>query len=202
MSILNGSKEGIGEIALTFDDGPSAKTTPKLLDVLAKYEIKAMFFLVGERIASTECRHVMMRAHQEGHIIANHTFSHKSLPTLSDDEIREDANKTQVLLGECSHELKFLRQPYGDTNSRVDRILREEGYTTVLWNVDALDWHKDYKENGAWVDHAMIKISAQKNSIVLMHDVHQTTVDYVEKLIGRIKQSSNVEFVPYTLRLF
>src|SRR5713101_2129353 len=80
-------------IAMTFDDGPSAKLTPKLLDLLAAHHIKATFFLIGENVA--EHPEIVAREMREGHEIGNHTWSHPNLAKMSDDGIRGQLRKTE-----------------------------------------------------------------------------------------------------------
>src|SRR6266702_8820657 len=80
-------------IALTFDDGPSAKLTPKLLDLLAAHHIKATFFLIGEIVA--EHPEIVAREVREGHEIANHSWSHPNLAKMSDDGVRGQLRKTE-----------------------------------------------------------------------------------------------------------
>lgn len=192
-----GTKKDVREILLTFDDGPNPRTTPRLLDVLATNGVKAVFFVLGERIVSPEGRHIVGRAHQEGHQIGNHSFSHRDLKTLTDEQVREEISKTDELIGAWRDECKLFRPPYGSTNQAVSKCLQDTGCTTLLWNVDTLDWHSNYKKDGAWVEHAMEQIKAREDSIVLMHDIHATTVDHVESLIKRIKRLPDVEFVLY-----
>jgi len=196
-TILYGTKKGIREIVLTFDDGPSLQLTPKLLDILATRQIKAMFFVVGQQMKTAAGRNLMERAHSEGHLIGNHSYTHADFKTLSEKKVREELRKTQDLIGPAAHELKFFRPPYGSTNGMVDKILKSEGYTKVLWNVDTLDWHPKFRKNGLWVGHGMIQINNREDSIVLMHDIHATTVNRVEDLITRIKKIPKVEFAIY-----
>jgi peptidoglycan/xylan/chitin deacetylase (PgdA/CDA1 family) len=195
MALRYGTRKDVREVLFTFDDGPNPKTTPRLLDILSAHDVKAMFFVLGRCIAGDEGRKIMERAHDEGHQIGNHTYSHTDLKTLSDEQIRDELRKTQDLIGACAHELKFFRPPYGSTNSMVKKILEESGYTTVWWNVDPLDWK--HKKDGTWVEHGMEQVKAREDSSIVMHDIHASTVDYVEDLIKRIKRLTNVEFVQY-----
>ncbi len=197
MAILYGKKKGIREILFTFDDGPSVANTARLLDILAANKIKAIFFVVGQSIKAAAGRNLMERAHSEGHLIGNHSYSHPDLKTLSDAKIREQLRKTQDLIGPLAHELKLLRPPYGSTNGRVDKIINSEGYTKVLWTVDPRDWDPKFKKNGLWVDSAMAQIKTREDNIVLMHDVHATTVNRVEDLIARIRKIPKTEFAVY-----
>lgn len=185
------------EILLTFDDGPSPDTTPEVLDTLSEHGIKAVFFVVGQRLEEPGGRELMMRAYEEGHVIGNHTYSHPSLTKCSPDRIREEMHKTQELIGECRSDLLLCRAPYGAINPQVSKVLQDEGYLNLHWNVDTLDWQK---KSDAWVDHSMDQIEAREDSLVLMHDVHPTTASRVGDLIRRIKSLDNgddLRFVQY-----
>jgi len=195
MALRYGTRKDVREVLFTFDDGPNPKTTPKLLDVLAAHDIKAMFFVLGERIATADGRAIMERAHREGHHIGNHTYSHRDLKTLSEQDIRNELKKTQDLIGACAHECTFFRPPYGATNVMVNKILQEEGYMTILWTVDTEDWKR--KSDAAWVEYAMDQIKSREDSNVLMHDIHSSTVNSVEDFIKRINRMASVEFVQY-----
>lgn len=129
-------------MCLTFDDGPHPVHTPRILDELARRDVKAMFFVVGERLESEVGQALMKRAHREGHVIANHTYSHPNLTKLLEEEIRREPRRTQELIGDCAHELRLFRPPFGATNLSVNRIVQDEGYMSVLWNVDTLDRKK------------------------------------------------------------
>ena len=190
-----GTDKNVREILFTFDDGPNPSTTPKLLDILAKHNIKAMFFVVGQRLNNATGRSIMVRAYNDGHFICNHTYSHKDLKTLSSSKIREELRRTRDLIGEYAHDYNFFRPPYGSINARVSSVLQEEGYMNILWSVDTMDWK--YKRNGSWVDYGMDQIKARQDSLVLMHDIHKSTVDNVERLINRIKRIPNSKFVNY-----
>lgn len=191
-----GTRTGVREVLLTFDDGPSPKTTPKLLDILALHGVKAVFFVLGERVAATGGRALVERAQREGHQIGNHSYSHRDLKTLSQPKVRDELRRTQNLIGTCAGDCNLFRPPYGSTNLLVTRVLQEEGYVTVMWNVDTLDWK--LKKDGAWVEHGTTQIKAREDSLVLMHDIHPTTVDHVDAFIQRIKRMASVEFVLFS----
>ncbi|MDP2321078.1 MAG: polysaccharide deacetylase family protein [Acidobacteriota bacterium] len=195
MAKLYGERgDGNRDLVLTFDDGPVAKTTGAILDVLAKHDIKAMFFTVGSNLATPNGAAVARRAQAEGHLIANHTFSHPNLRGLAKDKIRDELKRTHDLICECSGGCKYFRPPFGSSSAAVSEVLEELGYTTVLWNVDTLDWKL---RSDAWVENAMPQIKAREDSIVLMHDIHRTTGDNLESLISRIKRIEGYRFTLY-----
>src|SRR5438128_3999544 len=118
-------------IALTFDDGPSATLTPKLLDLLAAHHIRATFFVIGENVA--EHPEIVERAAREGHEIGNHTWAHPKLGKISDDAVRrdliraDDAIKRAIGTGPT-----LLRPPYGSITSRQKNWIHEEfGYRII-----------------------------------------------------------------------
>jgi peptidoglycan/xylan/chitin deacetylase (PgdA/CDA1 family) len=193
MAPLYGTQSGIREIVVTFDDGPHVLSTPKLLDSLARHQIKAVFFVLGKNLESPKGKEILKRMADEGHYIGNHTYSHPNLTKLPEPQIREEIEKTRELIGDLDRGIKLLRPPYGAHNELADRIVHELGYRLVFWNVDSLDWHPNYK-SGKWVDHAMEQIRAREDSIVLAHDIHRTTVEKVEELIAGIKRLRNTTF--------
>lgn len=187
--------DGIRDIVFTFDDGPNPKTTPRLLDILAANDIKATFFVLGEKIKTAEGKKIVERAYKEGHVIGNHTFTHPNLRNLDPAKVKEEIKRTFDLLCEITGNCILFRPPYGSMSGDVQTVLSEFGLGSVLWNVDTMDWK--LKTEGQWVDHAMEQIKAREDSLVLMHDIHASTVDNVEKLISRIRRISNNRFALY-----
>lgn len=128
-----------GEIALTFDDGPNARWTPQLLEVLARHGVRATFFVLGGRAqAQPELVRQMAAA---GHIVGNHSWSHPNLARTRASLVREELKRTsdeleQILGGP----VKFFRPPYGGRRPAVFRIARELGLAPVLWNAMTRDW--------------------------------------------------------------
>src|SRR5207302_11052238 len=104
-------------IAMTFDDGPSAKLTPKLLDLLAAHHIKATFFLIGQNVA--ENPEIVAREAREGHEVANHSWSHPNLGKMSDDGVRGQLRKTDdAIRSAVGHAPTLMRPPYGSITAR------------------------------------------------------------------------------------
>ena len=160
-------------IAMTFDDGPSATLTPKLLDLLAAHHIKATFFVIGENVA--EHPEIVARAAQEGHEIANHSWSHPNFGKMSDENVRRQLQQTDDAIKNATGKRPtLLRPPYGSITAREKRWIHDEfGYEIILWDVDPYDW----KRPGPAVVRARILKETRPGSIVLSHDVHPGTIE-------------------------
>jgi peptidoglycan/xylan/chitin deacetylase (PgdA/CDA1 family) len=171
---------------LTFDDGPLADTTGSLLDILAEHGIKAMFFMVGMRLSTPEGTSMARRVHGEGHRIGNHTYSHPDLRSLEEDRIRDELQRTHDLICEVAGGCEFFRPPFGWTTVSVSKVLQEFGYSQLLWDINTFDWK--LRRNGAWVEFGMKQVNERENGIVLMHDIHRSTVDHVDEFIRRVKR--------------
>ncbi len=160
-------------IALTFDDGPSAALTPKLLDLLAARHLKATFFVVGQNAADHP--DILKRAVREGHEIANHSWSHPNLGKMSDDAVRRELQKTDdAITAAIGKRPTLMRPPYGSITARQKKWIHEEfGYRIIIWDVDPLDW----KRPGPSVVTARILKETKAGSIVLAHDIHPPTIE-------------------------
>jgi peptidoglycan/xylan/chitin deacetylase (PgdA/CDA1 family) len=132
-------KSGKRRVSLTFDDGPDKIYTPKILDKLKKYNIKATFFLMGSRVIKHP--EIVKRIIDEGHIIASHTWSHADLSKISEKRFEEEVNKTSGVLAEkTGRETQLLRPPYGAISIGVLQKLKEMSYKSIQWSVDSRDW--------------------------------------------------------------
>lgn len=130
---------GPGEIALTYDDGPNDACTERLLDILARHNAQATFFLIGRfALQRTE---LVRRIHAAGHTIGNHTWTHPRLIFQTPARIREELYSTNAALEDILGErVRYFRPPYGARRPAVLRIARELGLIPVQWNVMAFDW--------------------------------------------------------------
>ena len=160
-------------IAMTFDDGPSAALTPKLLDILAAHHIKATFFVLGEMVA--EHPEILARAAREGHEIASHSWSHPNLAKMSQEGVRSQLQRTDDEIKSATGKRPTLfRPPYGSITEREKRWIHDEfGYDIILWDVDPLDW----KRPGPAVVRSRILKETRPGSIVLSHDIHPGTIE-------------------------
>lgn len=175
-------------VALTFDDGPSAATTPRLLDILAEEDVRATFFVVGSQVQARP--DLVAREVVDGHEVGSHSWSHPDLTVLSDDALRSEVSDThQAIVDATGVEPRLFRPPYGAHNDAVDAVLREAGYAEAIWSVDTLDWqHHDPVKTAAAAS------QAKPGAIVLMHDIHAATIDAVPDAIRSLRDQG-YEFV-------
>lgn len=130
---------GERRVALSFDDGPDTIYTPKILDVLKKYNVKATFFLMGSRVKKYPG--IVKRIINEGHIIANHTWSHANLTKISEERFKEEINRTSnILAKKTGKDIMLLRPPYGAVSVEILQELKEMNYKSIQWSVDSRDW--------------------------------------------------------------
>ena len=159
-------------IAITFDDGPNPELTPRLLDMLKERGIKATFFVVGKNVE--EYPGIVARMAQEGHEVANHSWSHPTLTKLGVESFRKQIENTNQAIAKATGKRPVLmRPPYGATNVSLNKRLNEQfGLKVILWSVDPLDW-KYRNSNRVYTS---IIQNTRPGSIILAHDIHATTV--------------------------
>jgi peptidoglycan/xylan/chitin deacetylase (PgdA/CDA1 family) len=170
-------------IAMTFDDGPSAVLTPKLLDLLAAHQIKATFFVIGENVA--EHPEIVARAAREGHEIANHSWSHPNFGKMSRESVRSQVQRTDDAIKSATGKRPtLLRPPYGSITEKEKRWIHDEfGYDIILWDVDPLDW----KRPGPTVVRSRILKETRPGSIVLSHDIHPGTIEAMPSTLDQLE---------------
>lgn len=168
-------------VALTFDDGPHPKNTMKILDLLKKYDAKATFFMLGSRVDFYPL--IAKRVAEEGHELGNHTWNHKDLTTLSSESIEQEVNDTsEVILQVTGQKPTVIRPPYGATNKQVEAVLN---LPSILWTVDTMDW-KTHNPQAVLEE---VRDNVQDGSIILMHDIHESTVAAVELVLKYLEEN-------------
>ncbi|OPA76826.1 chitooligosaccharide deacetylase [Paenibacillus selenitireducens] len=151
-------------VALTFDDAPDDHFTPLVLDVLKKYDVKATFFVVGNR--AEEHPEMIQRMIREGHTLGNHSYSHPNFPMISDASFQQEVLKTnQIIQKLTGKNLCFIRPPYGNISEDQIKWLASQHIKIINWNVDSLDW------TGLTADQVKTNIMSNLTSgaIVLQH---------------------------------
>ncbi|TVU56696.1 polysaccharide deacetylase family protein [Corynebacterium aurimucosum] len=168
-------------VAITYDDGPG-ELTAQLLDTLKAKDAHASFMVLAPN--ATAHPELLRRMKAEGHTVGNHTASHRELNKLSpsdvDGEIKAGAAAIKAATGENP---RWMRPPYGATNGTVEAAAKANGQAQALWSVDTVDW-KD--RNSEHVCEAAVN-GAQPGSIVLMHDIHATTIGAADCVIDGLR---------------
>jgi len=189
-------------VALTFDDGPEPGQTEQILAVLAKYNITAAFFMIGEKMQ----RHpdLVARVRESHHqIIGNHSWNHPNFHEISaalqaEEVLREDA----LLAAGGTAGQKLFRYPFGNASCQTNALVRDRGYRIVGWHIDSCDWA--FEKTGAvdfqeatscgvlpqyradYVGHVVSAVRARNGGIVLMHEIHPNTVARLEEVVRQI----------------
>ena len=153
-------------VALTFDDGPDATQTPKVLDVLKASNTPATFFCIGSQVGGNE--HIIRRMAAEGHTLGNHSYVHSStFPLLSTRAMTADMVLCQQTLKAIwPGEVTWFRPPFGVTNPTVARVVKHLGYLPIGWNIRTFD------TTSSSHDKILKRIDKQlrPGSVILLHD--------------------------------
>jgi cellulose synthase/poly-beta-1,6-N-acetylglucosamine synthase-like glycosyltransferase/peptidoglycan/xylan/chitin deacetylase (PgdA/CDA1 family)/spore germination protein YaaH len=199
------------QVAISFDDGPDPTWTPKILDILKKYNVKGTFFMIGE--VAQENVGVMQRVYREGHEIGNHTFTHPDISEISTGQVDLQLNLTeQLFAAKLGVNPVFFRPPYSidqepDTNDQAAPIehIQNHGYVIVGDKIDTDDWDETPRKTPQEIiDSVFEQIDAanvktwMRGSVILMHDGggdRQPTVDALPKLIEALR-ARGYEIVP------
>ena len=167
--------------ALTFDDGPSSETTPRLLDILQQKDAPATFFTLGSKAAAYP--DIIKRQFKEAHEVASHTMYHQNLIRIPTASAVSDINEAKSILKSIlGHDPIYTRPPYGNIN---DTVRATVGTPIILWSVDTEDWKS--KNVDSIIATAMNEV--HDGAIILMHDIYPTTVDAVPILIDKLREN-------------
>lgn len=166
-------------VAMTFDDGPHPRNTPRLLDMLRERRIKATFYLIGNRVVAYP--QIAKRIADEGHEIGNHSWSHPFLTKKSDSQVLSEIDKTTVAIwNHCGRPPVTFRPPYGAFSRRQRSWLHQgRNLPTILWSVDPADWRRP----GANVVAQRILKQSRSGAIILSHDIHRGTIDAMPRTL-------------------
>lgn len=174
-------------LALTFDDGPSAKYTGRILDVLEANGAKATFFVIGRNIAP--CADVLVRARKMGCEIGNHTYDHKKLSDLSGEGIARQLEKTdEAIEGILGIRPSLVRAPCGRCSAYVASCLDRP---IILWSIDTRDWEYACSRRGGTPQNRdkivrNVLEHARDGDIILMHDIYSLTADCVSQIVPKL----------------
>jgi peptidoglycan/xylan/chitin deacetylase (PgdA/CDA1 family) len=181
----------LSQVTLTFDNGPTAETTPQVLDILRRRGVPATFFVLGRQLADPALRDLTVRAHAEGHRVGNHSYTH-SIPfgELADhaDAIGE-IDRTQALIGELAG-AELLFRPFGGgghldrrlLNAAAVAHLEARGYTLALWNSVPRDW----EDPTGWPARALEDCASTPWPVVVLHDLPTNAMQQLDGFLAAL----------------
>ncbi len=185
-------------VLLTFDDGPHASNTPRVLDILQGQGVHAIFFMVGRNLGAVQegkpapgpNADIVRRMVTEGHAVGNHSYSHPVLPKLDNPRLKREVEDTQRLIDALAPpgpaRTATMRPPFGARNDRVLAEIDSHRLRSVMWNIDSLDWADPIPES--IVQRVLREAEKERGGIILMHDIQSRTVDALPRIITALKQ--------------
>ena len=183
------SGPGFGNrVALTFDDGPSPGVTDRVLNELSKRKLHATFFLIGAKVDASP--QLARRIVDEGHDVANHTYTHPRLAGMSDSAVEQQLARAQDSIARATGITPvWFRPPYGAFRREQGSIASKLGLGVAYWSVDPKDW----AQPGSSAIAQRVLTASQPGSIILLHDLHSQTADAVPAIFdGLIEKSFTV----------
>lgn len=181
--------ENSKNVYLTFDCGYEDGYTSAILDTLKENNVTAVFFITGHYLNTAS--DLVKRMIEEGHIVGNHTVNHKCLPNISDDEIKKEVmNLHNAVFEKFGYEMNYFRPPKGEFSERVVSIIKELGYTTVMWSSAYDDWDKNKQGREEYGKRKIL--DNLHNGCVLL--LHSTSKDNMEILGDVIKETRNMGY--------
>ncbi len=193
---------------LTFDDGPHPRYTERILEILKRYHVKAVFFELGSNVgtikkneiqptrAASAARHLV----EDGFVIGSHGLTHAQLPKLSDREVAVEIDETNRLLESVTHAQPALfRPPYGDRDPKVLSAVGAHSMKSILWNIDSRDWADPVAKSIA--NRVVAEARKLNRGIILMHDIQARTIDALPLVLETL-QHDGYRFLTWDGRSF
>ena len=187
-------------IALTFDDGPDQRTTPRILDSLREHDLKATFFVLGRHVK--ERPGLLRRIAKEGHTIGNHTYNHSDMSDLSQKRMRLELRRTQAAVDDAlgyHYPMVLMRPPNGnpyfdgsDALPVFRKVVRDQGLFPILWTVDPRDYMLGGSPEG--VLRGIVRADetgrkGERDQVLLLHDTHRQTANALPQIIDHYERS-------------
>jgi peptidoglycan/xylan/chitin deacetylase (PgdA/CDA1 family) len=182
------------DLTLTFDNGPDPETTPLVLDILARRNNRATFFVIGKNLALPGRRSLCERAAAEGHWIGNHTYTHSGpLGARQEAGLAErEIGRTQDELATLAHPHRYFRPQGGGgelgrhlLSMEATDFLRAGKYTCVLWNAIPGDWAAP----DGWVERALMQCRQSDWTLMVLHDIATGAMRHLDRFLGRVTDS-------------
>lgn len=182
--IAMGNKES-KYVYLTFDEGYEAGYTDRILQTLKDNNVTATFFITAHYVNTQS--ELVQKMIDNGHIVGNHTVNHKSMPTLTDEQIKTEVMTLHTTLYEkFGYEMKYIRPPMGEFSERTLSLTNNLGYTTVMWSFAYDDWNED---NQKGIEYAKEKIlnNVHNGAVILLHGNSSDNCNVLDYIIKEIK---------------
>mgnify|MGYP001118112286 CR=1 FL=1 len=172
-------------IYLTFDEGYEAGYTPKILELLKNNDVKATFFITAHFVNTQP--ELVKQIIDEGHIVGNHTVNHKSMPTLSEEEIKKEVMELHtVIYQKFGYDMKYIRPPKGEFSEKSIISTNNLGYKTVMWSFAYEDWNEDKQPNEESSKKKIIE-NLHNGEIMLLHGNSKTNTNILDSVIKEAK---------------
>ena len=173
-------------IYLSFDEGYEAGYTSKILDILKENDVKAVFFITGHYLNTQ--KELVKRMIDEGHIVGNHTVNHKSMPDLSNEQIKEEVmNLHKSVYEKFGYEMKYIRPPKGEYSERTIEYTNTLGYKTVMWSFAYDDWDEKKQGREEYAKDKILK-NIHNGAVMLLHGNSKDNVNVLDYCIKEIKK--------------
>lgn len=173
-------------VYLTFDEGYEAGYTEKILEVLKNNQVKACFFITAHYLNTQS--DLVKQMVEQGHIVGNHTVNHKSMPTLSDEQIKEEITKLHTAVFEkVGYEMKYLRPPMGEYSQRTLSIIQSLGYTTTMWSLAYDDWEEAKQGREEYAKEKILN-NIHNGAVILLHGNSKDNANVLDTCIKEIKK--------------
>ena len=187
-------------VTLSFDNGPDPEVTPRVLDILRSRDVIAQFYVLGKHLVDPAGQRLVARAHAEGHVVGNHSFTHAT-PLGKDprsDAVAQEIVATETLLSPLVPGPKYFR-PFGGGGSLGPHLLSRSavgylvahGYTCALWNCVPRDW----VEPSTWAARALSDCATRDHTVVALHDIPHACLAGLEHFIDTAR-ARGMTFVP------
>ncbi len=170
---------------LTFDEGYEAGYTSQLLNTLKQNQVKATFFITAHYVNTQP--DLVKQMIEEGHIIGNHTVNHKSMPDLTEEQIKKEVMELhQVIHEKFNYEMKYIRPPKGEFSEKTLQVTNQLGYTTVMWSFAYEDWNEEKQPNEESAKKKIVD-NFHNGEIMLLHGNSKTNTNLLDTIIKEAK---------------
>ena len=177
-------------IYLTFDEGYEAGYTEEILKILKQNDVKATFFLTAHYVNTQE--NLVKQMIEEGHIIGNHTVNHKSMPSLTEEEIKKEVmDLHQSVYEKFGYEMKYIRPPKGEFSEKTLQVTNTLGYENVMWSFAYEDWNEEKQPDEEKAKNKILN-NLHNGEIMLLHGNSKTNMNILD---GVIKEAKNMGYV-------